>query len=196
MGGKKPYQEGSIMHLAVVGFSKIKKLSEGGLISDKLLGLNVLVFVIIMSIDISFWIGGNSEVSSLGYLIGFLVSILFALIVSIVYSPVLELISNFTNKDISALRLGLIVLFIDMPISIAAAVYKSDFLIKISLGLIAFQVILILFGAFIRFSKESAQDRSIKTKDIWLILDKASAICGVLSFILSIILLISGKQTF
>ena len=186
---KKIYEEGSLLHFADIGFSNIKKLSKSALISEKLLGLNVLLFVIIMSINISFWLEKTADTFSLEFMVIFLVSIIFALILSLIYSPFLKIVANFSANKVDSLRVALMILFINLPLSVAGLIYHVNILIKISIGLIFFQVVLILFGSFIKYSKIPSQDVKVEPTDIWKVINKVSIICGILSFIITIILI-------
>src|SRR4030095_11783932 len=103
---KKPYQEGSILDFSVKAFSMIKKLSESSLISEKLISFNSLLFVLILGLDISFWLNGGKEIS-FGYIVILAISMLFSLILSLLYLHLLQILSNFSEKKVDSLRISL-----------------------------------------------------------------------------------------
>lgn len=189
MKNKKLYQEGSLMHYADIGFSNIKKLSESSLISEKLLGFNSLMFVLIIAVNLMVWLN-NSELFSLTGFVMFLLSLLFAFIISIGYSPLLNVVANFSANKVDSLRVGLIVLFIDFPLSVAGLLYKVAILTKISIIVIGVQIFLILLGSVLKYSKEPTEDVVIEPSDIWGVVNKISAVCGIISFIITIALII------
>ena len=186
----KYYDKGSIMDFAVQGFSNIKKLSESALISEKLLGLNTLMFVLIMSFSLSSWYAPASGIFTLDYLLIFLLFFAISLGISLIYSPILSLVANFSSNKVASLRVGLMVMFLDLPISVAGLLYGIEILTKIALGIIGLQIVLILFGAVIRYSKDPTPDIEVEPSDMWKVINKVAAICGILSFVVTILLII------
>jgi len=53
---KKSYEEGSIADLVARGFSKIQKLSSSSLISEKLSAINMILYLLILGICITFFL--------------------------------------------------------------------------------------------------------------------------------------------
>lgn len=178
------------MHYAVVGFQNIKKLSESALISEKLLGLNTLVYVLIMAVLISSFLGKTTEIFSLEFLIFFGLGILFALISSLIYSPIIEVVANFSEDKVGALRIGLVTLFVALPTAVAGLVFQKPFVIKIALAVVGLQILLILFGSVIKYSKETTKDVKVGASDLWKVIDKFGAISSIISFLITILLLI------
>ncbi|MHA1591397.1 MAG: hypothetical protein ACTSUP_02870 [Candidatus Heimdallarchaeaceae archaeon] len=191
MGKKTPnYQKRSLMDFAVQGFKNIKKLSESSLISEKLLGLNSLLFVLILAIITSSWLFKNESFFTLEFLIIFLLSLLIAFAISLIYSPILKLIANYTKDKVVSLRIGLIILFINLPISVASLLFRSLIISKITLGILVLQLLVVLFGSWIQYSKTPYHDDTVGVIDLWKVIDRVAAICGILSFIITITLLL------
>jgi len=192
MNKGKMYEEGSIMHYAAIGFENIKNLSESSLISEKLLGLNSIMFVLVMTINISSWFRGSSEMLSIEYLIFFLLSLLISFIISIVYSPILSVVSNFSTNKVKSLQVGLTVLFVSLPLAVAGIALGQVILTKVSFITIGFQIVLILFSSAFPLLGGEIPDITVAPSQIWMVIDKVSAICGILSFLVSILLIILG----
>jgi hypothetical protein len=188
VGKKKSYEEGSIMDFAVKGFSNIKALAESSTISDKLLGFNTLMFVLVLSFPIAKFFGAKQF--DLSFLVIYLLSLAISFGISLIYSPILSLVAQFAKDKIEALRFGLMILFIDLPISIASMLFEVSILIKLSFIVIGIQIIIVLFSSFLNLSATKIEDKTVTPRDIWLVIDRTSAIMGIISFIASLILFI------
>ncbi|VVB85821.1 Uncharacterised protein [uncultured archaeon] len=102
---RKPYKEDSLAGIADIALNDIKKLSESQQISDKLIAFNLVLFILILGFDISYWLKANPN-EPLVFGVFILVSMIFSSIVSIGYNRVLSIISNLTTNKIEALRIG------------------------------------------------------------------------------------------
>jgi hypothetical protein len=189
MPKQKLYEQGSLMHYAVIGFSNIKKLSESSLISEKLLGLSSVMFVLIMAANITGWLN-TFELFSFSGIVIFLLSVGFAFAISVLYSPLLNLIANFSANKIESVRIGLIVLFAGLPVAVIGLLYKLALLTKISMILIGLQLVIILLGSIVRYAKAPVQDVNVATADLWKVIGRVSNICGILSFMITLVTLI------
>jgi hypothetical protein len=194
MAKKKQYEDGSIMYWAVQGFSNIKKLSESGLISEKLLGLNTLVFSVLLAILFAGNLGDPSELFSLSFGLIFLLSFAFGLGLSNIYSPILSVIAGFSKDKVESLRIGLVVLFIAVPIAVAGLIYQVDILTQISVWAIIVQLVLVMTGAVFQFSKQIEMDVNVNPKQVRVVLHDVAAVLGILSFIITAILLVVGAN--
>lgn len=186
----KNYEEGSVLDFAMKGLANIQSLSKSSLISEKLIGLNTLVFVIVMTLNISAWIFGINQGLSLAFLFGLGISAIFALFASLFYIELVSLIMNFSENKIEPLRIGLMLIFISLPIATAGLMFNLKLLTDISLGIIALQIFVILFGQFIKFSKTPVQDETVSPVDLWKVVNNVSAVCGIISFALTIAIII------
>jgi hypothetical protein len=186
---KKPYEKGSIADLAVRGFSEIQKLSKSSLVSEKLSAINMLLFLFILGICISFYLSNYSS-DMIVFIIIFVLSLILSSISLLLYSPVLGVVVSLSQNKIEGLRISIIILFIDLTLAFAGLLFKSDFLIKVSLGIIGLQFILIVLASFITLPKGSIQDKKIEPSQIWGALGRISIISGILSFIIDIILIL------
>lgn len=190
---KKPYEEGSIADLAVRGFSKILTLSKSSHISDKLSAINMLLWVLTLGIIISFFLGSYLT-EMFAFIIIFGISLLFSCISLLFYAPILEVIMNLSQNKIEGLRISIIILFIDLTIVLAGLLFGNDFLIKISLGVLGLQLILILLVSFlVSFTatpEGPVKDKKVKPSQIWDFLGRVAIIVGLISFIIDIVLIL------
>lgn len=195
---KKP-QEGSLVYFASIAFSKISDLSKSSLISDKLIGLNALIFVAIMSADISYWLLGNQAYNTLVLIVYLIVSAILALIISLVYTPVLDALSNFSQSKVDALRTGLAVLLISLPFSYIGLLYRIEIAINISILLVICNLVVVLAQCMNLSNIHATKDIEIPagtTMDVLLgrgykILAMLASIVTILTFILKYVLKVS-----
>ncbi len=186
---KKSYEEGSIADLASQGFSKIQKLSKSSLITEKLSAINMILYLLILGIGITFYLTNNSS-DVLALMIIFALSLLFSSISLLIYGPILEVVVNLSKNKVEGLRISIIILFIDLTLAIAALLYRNELLIKIALGLIGIQLIISIIGSFISIPNGPIEDKKIKPSQIWNSLGKISIIVGLISFIIDIIMIL------
>jgi len=179
----------SIIILAKKGFSKITKLSGSSLISEKLSAINMLLFLLILGIIISFFWNSNTK-DMLTFLIIFSISLLLSSMSLLLYVPVLEVIVNLSRDKIQGLRFSINILFIDLTIAIAGLLFSNELIIMIAGGILGLQLLFILVMSYISITKESIPDIKVDSSKVWSILDKISITVGIISFIIDIILII------
>lgn len=185
---KKRNQEVSITDLAKRGLERIVKLSQSQSISEKLQSFNILLFVFILTISITYYLAGASttELSFL-FVLGF--SFVIALIASLGYGPILSVVSNISTNKIESLRVGITVLFVALTSGVAALTFDVKLLANLSLVLTGLQLIIIPISGFL-FPKFSVEDRKIDLSQLWVALGRISCIVGIISFIMDIALLL------
>lgn len=186
---KKPYEEGSILDFAVRGFSKIQKLSKSSLISEKLSAINMLLYLLILGIIISYFLGGYSA-DMLMLLIFLAFSLLLSCISLLLYAPVLEVVVNISRNKIEGLRVSILILFIDLSIALVGLLFSNELLIKIAGGILGIQLFLIIVFSFISLTNVAIEDKKVKPSKIWDSLGKIAIITGIASFIFDIILIL------
>jgi len=189
---KKAYEKGSLADLAVKGFSKIQKLSKSSLISEKLSAINMLLFLSILGIMISFFLSAHSA-DMFVFLVILAISLIFSSISLLLYGPVLEIIVNLSRDKIEGLRFSIIILFIDLTIVIAGLLFSNEFIIKIAGVILGLQLLFIILVSFISITKKSIPDRRVEPSKIWDALGKISIITGIISFIIDIILILINR---
>lgn len=185
---KNPYEKDSLADLANKGFSKIKKLSESSLISEKLSAINMLLFLLILGIIISFFLGSHSNM--LVFLFIFAISLILSSISLLLYGPVLEVVVSLSRDKIEGLRFSIIILFIDLTIAIAGLLFSYELIIMIAGGILGLQLLVIIVGSFISITKNPIPDVKVEPSKIWDALGKLSKITGIIGFIINIILII------
>lgn len=185
---KKEYENDSIADLAAKGFSKIKKLSESSLISEKLSAINMLLFLLILGIIISFFFGSRSNM--LVFLVVFALSLLLSSISLLGYGPILEVVVSLSRDKIEGLRFSIVILFIDLTIAIAGFVFLNELIITIAASILGLQLILIIIASYISLTKKPTPDIRVEPSKVWDALGKISKITGVIGFIINIILII------
>lgn len=190
--GKKVYEEGSLLHYAALSLDKIRKLSRSDLISQKLLALNILLAIVLGSLFIAHLFVPDAAVLSLDFLIFFALSLLLSFIAGIVYVNILEILANAAKSRIGPLRLSVIMLLVAFPIAIGGLSFHVSLLIKIAVGILVFQLFVILVGAFIDFPALGAEDRKVESGRLRIILGEVGSVTSIVGLVLTLILLILG----
>lgn len=181
---RKTSKEVSLASLADDALDDIKKLSESQQISDKLIAFNLVLFILILGFDISYWLKANPN-EPLVFSVFFLVSMIFSIIISIGYNRVLSIISSLTANKIEALRIGVAIMFIDLSLAITGTLFQNQFIVNSSASIIAVQLIVILVLGFINFQAPTT-DRIVKPSQLRETLGDVASIISILSFIIDI----------
>jgi len=107
-------------------------------------------------------------------------------LLSLGYSYLLKLITNFSVHKSDTLSIGLIVFFISLPMAVGGLVFRQPVLIKSSMGLIVFQMVIMPFISFIQISRPSKKKMEVNTEQIWTGINKTAALCGIISLVLAL----------
>lgn len=182
---EKLYEKGSLLHYADIAFKDIKKLSKSQKISDKLIAFNLVLFILILGFDISYWLKANPN-EPFGFVILLLISMIFSAIVSIAYGTILTLVSNLTTNKIYALRIGVVILFFDLSLALYGTLFNAQFIVNSSAFIIVGQIIIILILGFTNFSVP-VKDKIVKTSQLKEILGTLASFATVLNCIISLI---------
>jgi len=185
---EKSDEEISLAELAKRALEGIVNLSQSQVISEKLQSLNIILFVFILTLSITYYLGGASTTELSLLFIGAL-SFVFALVVSLGYAPILSVFSNVSTNKIESLRIGITILFIALTLGVAALTFDVKLLANLSLGLIGLQLIIIPLSGFL-LPRISVEDKKIEFNQIWIALGKISVIVGIISFIMDVALLL------
>lgn len=185
---EKSDEEVSIEQLAKTALERIVKLSQSQIISEKLQSLNILLFVFILTLSITYYLGGASTTELSLLFIG-AISFVFALVVSLGYGPVLSIVSNVSTNKIESLRIAITILFIALTLGVAALTFDVRLLANLSLGLTGLQLIIIPMSGFL-LPRISVEDKKIEFSQLWIALGRISAIVGIISFIMDIAFLL------
>jgi hypothetical protein len=186
---RKPYEEENLLHIATIALDNLKALSESGKISDKLIAFSLVLFIFILGLDISYWLGSMSGITPnepFLFVIIFAVSMIFSIIGSIGYGAILAIISNLpdlpTNK-IEALRIGVMILFTDLSLATIGTLFWIQLLVNASAIIIGVQLITILIVCFIGFPGPN-EDKTVKPNQLREILGDLASIIAIANFIL------------
>jgi len=180
------YEEGSVIHIASIALDKLKTLSESGKISDKLIAFSLVLFILILGLDISYWLGGMTGINPnepFLFVIILAVSMVFSTIGTLAYGPLLEIASNLTNNKIESLRIGVIILFTDLSIAIIGTLFWIKLLVNVSAIIIGVQLITILIAGFIG-SPGPTEDKTVKPSQLREILGDLASVIAIVNFIL------------
>ena len=185
---RKLYVEGSPMHIATIALDNLKKLSESQKISDKLIAFSLVLFILILGLDISYWLGSMSGITPnepFLFIIIFTVSMIFSFIGSIGYGAILESVSNLpANKNkIEALRIGVMILFTDLSLAIIGTLFWIQLLVNASAIIVSAPIITILIACFIDF-RAPTEDKTVKPKQLREILGSLASIITIVNFII------------
>lgn len=183
---RKLYEEGSPMHIATIALDNLKKLSESQKISDKLIAFSLVLFILILGLDISYWLGSMSGIAPnepFLFVIIFAFSMIFSIIGSLGYGAILAIISNLLTNKIEALRVGVMILFTDLSLAIIGTLFWIQLLVNASAIIIGVQLITILVVGFIGFPAPT-EDKTVKPKQLREILGSLASIITIVNFII------------
>ncbi|GAF98565.1 unnamed protein product, partial [marine sediment metagenome] len=150
--------------------------------------LNILLFTFIIAVSITFYLGGTAN-EDLAFLFVLGASYIISLIVSIGYGYILEIGTNISAYKIESLRIGIIILFISLSLSISALIFNNTLINNISLGLILIQLLIIPFSSVFTL-KDVIEDKEIESSQLWNAIGKISMIIGIISFVVDIALIL------
>ena len=183
---EKSDEEVSLAQLAKMALEDIVNLSQSQIISKKLQSLNILLFVFILTLSITYYLGGPSTTGlSFLFIVGF--SCVIALVVSHGYRRILFIVSNISTNKIESLRIATAILFIALTLGVAALTFDVELLVNLSLGLTALQLIILPMSGSL-LPRISVEDKEIEFSQLWIALGRISAIVGIISFIMDIAL--------
>jgi len=87
---KTQYKKDSLMYYANLAYSDIMTLAKSDLIKDKLIALNVLLFIVLISVLIQNYLYSGDV--SFVFLFYFALSVIFSSILSLFYLPLIKVI--------------------------------------------------------------------------------------------------------
>lgn len=183
---EKSDEEVSLAELAKTALDRIVKLSQSQIISEKLQSLNILLFVFILTVIVTYYLGGVST-KDLSLLVLVAMSFVLALLVSPVYGSILAVVSNVSSNKIKSLRIGINMLFIALTLAVGALTFDVKLLAIASLALIGFQILIIPLSSFL-LPKISVEDKNIEASQLWTALGRIASMVGIVSFIIDMIL--------
>jgi len=128
---------------------RIKGLSRSDLVYEKLRGLNVVVFIIVVSFVISHFIMLSGPVLSLSLVIVYPFSVFLALIPAFGYEWLSEVLVNMVQAKVFWLRASTIVLMAGIPTSVGALAFNKPLLAGIALGIVGLGALTIFLGSFL-----------------------------------------------
>jgi len=183
---RKPYKEGSLIDIVTIAIDNLKTLSESGKISDKLIAFSLVLFILILGLDISYWLGSMTEITPnepFLFAIIFAVSMIFSFIGSIGYGAILESVSNLPTSKIEPLRIGVMTLFTDLSLAIIGTLFWIKLLVNASAIILGAPIITILIAGFIGFPAPT-EDKTVKPKQLREILGGLASIITIVNFII------------
>ena len=185
---RKPYEEGSLslIDIVTIAIDNLKTLSESGKISDKLIAFILVLFILILGLDITYWLGSMTGITPnepFLFAIIFAVSMIFSLIGSIGYGAILESVSNLPTNKIEPLRIGVMALFTDLSLAIIGTLYGIKLLVNVSVIILGAPIITILIAGFIGFPAPT-EDKTVKPKQLREILGDLASIITIVNFII------------
>ncbi|PXF53282.1 MAG: hypothetical protein C4B56_02315 [Candidatus Methanophagaceae archaeon] len=185
---RKPYEEGSLslIDIVTIAIDNLKTLSESGKISDKLIAFSLVLFILILGLDISYWLGSMTGITPnepFLFAIIFAVSMIFSFIGSIGYGAILESVSNLPTNKIEPLRIGVMTLFTDLSLAIIGTLFWIKLLVNASAIILGAPIITILIAGFIGFPAPT-EDKTVKPKQLREILGGLASIITIVNFII------------
>lgn len=187
---QKRYEEGSIADYAARGYKNIKELAKSDKTSDKLEGFNILLFVLVGGLILSFWLFEGEKIFSASY--GFI--LVFSLILSsaagFIYSLFTDLITDFADGVADGLRLSILIEFIALSSVWTGLLFNIPIAIKVSAALLVIQIIAIIFGQFISLTGLDFGTDQDTWSDFWGGMGKIATIITVGTFLYNAIVFV------
>lgn len=152
---QKSYEEGSLADFAHRAVKKIQKYGESDKTKDRLVGFNILVFILVLGVAISDWLRSGPDLYSLEFAFILGLSFVFAFVAGYGYSFLLEAIASFSGDGLSGLRLSISIEMAALTAVWAGLLFGTRTLVKIGIGLLAFQMFAVLFGQFLPLLSDS-----------------------------------------
>lgn len=184
----KPYEEGSPVDLAHRALKKIQRYGESDDPKDRLLAFNVLLFVLVLAVSFVWWVQSGSNLFSIPFAVIFPLAVVFAAIVGLGYFPVLEATSSFSGRNLSGLRIAVVLEASALTVGWAGLLFDTTNLVKGSLGLLALQFFVVLFAGFANLPEGdgSSSSRSV----FWSNLNRIANVITVGSFLVDALLVV------
>ncbi len=192
---EKPYEEGSLLHFADLSLGKLQSLSRSSMLSDKLIALDALIIVVLMAIFTTHFMIYPDSPFSLASFIIFVITFVLVLILAGSYTRLLDVLINTLGDKVYALRIGIIVLFINLPIAVGGLIFSSPSVIKASIGILVFHFIAIPFSAIVKIPNIGENDKTVNSSQLWTVLGKINSITGIACFIVMVIELLIKAAT-
>jgi hypothetical protein len=190
------YEKGSaadaIVQLASSSWNVIKPLSDSQLLSNKLLGYNVLVFIFVSGIAITHLLVGKDGVFSLSGLFIFILSMFIAFVVSVPYVKIMTLLTNLVGDKIGTLRITNVILSTGLPLAAGGLLFNLIQLTSIALGIIVIQACFMLIGMSFVFSTVRTDDKQVNPGDLRRITGDVQFVITIVEFTLTVVLFISA----
>lgn len=92
---QKAYDDGSLADFAHRAVKKIKRYGESDRTKDRLVGFNILIFVLVLGVAISDWLRSTSNLYSFEFAVIFGLSLVFAAVAGYGYSFLIDASSEF-----------------------------------------------------------------------------------------------------
>jgi hypothetical protein len=136
---KQAEKEESMANLAKNGLKFITELAKSDKISHRLQAFNILIFVLISTINLTHFLGGWTTSTFIFGVIG-VVCFILSLVCVLGYGPLVGIVTNISGNKVESLRLGITILFISLTFSVAGLTFNNSFLANLSLGLLGLQL--------------------------------------------------------
>ncbi|MFZ3078014.1 MAG: hypothetical protein WA139_06170 [Candidatus Aenigmatarchaeota archaeon] len=179
----KPYEKGSIIDLASIGFGIIKNLSKSQTITDKLIGFNGLIISFIISILLTTQLFPSAEF--LTSIVALAVFFLFSLVGMIGYIPLLETLASLTENKITGLKFSIYLLFLALISSIIGISLNLVIVKYVAYFLLGSQLLIIPAGCIL--PKSNIENKEISFNGLWDVLGKVGIVLGIISGLITII---------
>lgn len=128
---------------------KIQEYGESDRIKDRLVGFNILVFVMVLGVAISDWLRSSSDLYSLEYAVILALSFVFAFVAGYGYSFLLDAVASFSGESLTGLRLSISIEMAALTAVWVGLLFDTQTAVKIGMGLLVFQLFAVLFGQFL-----------------------------------------------
>ena len=189
---KPLYKEGSLAHIAHLSLLKIKRYTSSEFLIDRLVGLNIFIFGLVLAIVITTWLPQLSNQTiefNISLLIYLVVGIFLGLGSSYGYSFLLESILNRSKTVLFLLRCSIVIEFIAITFALSGLFFKLLKFTNLSLILILLQFLILLVGIIFDVKKEN-EDTKISEVGIWGFLGKVSTMITIGTFVVDLVLLL------
>lgn len=177
----------SIASLANLAIEEIEVLAKNKKLSHKLAAFNLILFLVVLGLDLSYWVFGWSN-DNLMFIGSVIISFLFSAIVTLFYSRGIKLLLRMICHKVTGFRASIPILMTALTFSLFGLLFKSEVFINLSGVLLITQAVVILvFGSFELYNLK-VEDKPITQVNPRQWLGDIANIITIINFLASIII--------
>ncbi len=187
---KNSKEEGvSMIDLANLAIKKIVLLGKSEKLSHKLAAFNLILFLIALGLNLSYWIFGWQK-DNFMLIVSLSISLIFSAIITLIYLQLIIVLLGIITKKISGFRASISVLMFALTSSLVGTLFKKEIFFTISGVLLLVQALALLLFEYLNLSKTQIEDKPVKQIIFWQWLGNVANLITICNFLIWVILFI------